>query len=57
MSSSFGWVGLRNRHAGLRHDPYFRAKGVAAQFKDRQKNQSVFLQNFCFYPGLRRDKI
>jgi hypothetical protein len=36
---------------------YSRAKAAEAQFKQLQNDRAVFLQNFCFYPGARRDKI
>jgi hypothetical protein len=57
MGSSFRWVEVRHRPDGLLYGPYFRAKRVAAQFKEPQKEKAEILQNFYFYPGGRRDKI
>jgi hypothetical protein len=57
MIRSFRWVEVRNRQSGLRYGPYSRTESAAAQFKELQKDQAGFLQNFYFYPGVRRDKI
>jgi len=39
------------------HGSYSRAESAKAQFKPLQNDEIDFLQNFCFYPGVRRDKM
>jgi hypothetical protein len=58
MISSFRRVEVRDAaQDDLLYGPYFRAKRVPVQFKEPQKEPSEFLQNFCFYPGVCRDKM
>jgi len=57
MKNSFRWVDVPSEQSSVSDGPYFRAKRGEAQFKEPQKERLKFLQNFCFYPGTRRDRI
>jgi hypothetical protein len=57
MRSSFREVEVRHGQDALLYGLYFRVKRAAAQFKELQKEEAEVLQNFCFDPGARRDKI
>jgi hypothetical protein len=48
---------MRRKQMVSAHGSYSRAKSAGAQFKPLQNDEGDFLQNFCFYPGVCRDKI
>jgi len=48
---------MRRKQIVFAYGSYSRAKSAGAQFKQLQNDKEDFLQNFCFYPGVRRDKM
>jgi hypothetical protein len=48
---------MRRKQIVFAYGSYSRAKSAGAQFKQLQNDTVEFLQNFCFDPGVRRDKI